>query len=148
MATDGGPGELMAVADTFADPALLAADLVAHLECGPTASAVVVTAHEFVADAVEAEIESLPTSGGTGAGLIGARAAVVLVDDLEQAVDVVEEYGPQTLAIHSVYAVSPANRVRNVGEVYAASFSPAGLGRYGFGATSVLAAGEARLLYA
>jgi histidinol dehydrogenase len=82
VAIDGlaGPSEVVILAGADADPALVAADLLAQAEHDPLAMAVLITparqlAHK-VADAVAAQLSALAGgSGGAGGAGRGARAA-------------------------------------------------------------------------
>jgi histidinol dehydrogenase len=136
-----GPSELVVVADAAADPALVAADLLAQAEHGPDGAAVLVTWDEGVADAVDeaiaalladaprrAEIESTLTSGG--------RA--VVVDGPEAAVEAANTIAPEHLELMTADPEALVGQVRNAGAVFCGPWSPAAVGDYVAGVNHVL----------
>ena len=136
-----GPSELVVVADAAADPALVAADLLAQAEHGPDGAAVLVTWDERVADAVDeaiatllvdaprrAEIESTLSSGG--------RA--ILVDGPEAAVEAANTIAPEHLELMTADPEALVTQVRNAGAVFCGPWSPAAVGDYVAGVNHVL----------
>ena len=136
-----GPSELVVVADDTADPALVAADLLAQAEHGPDGAAILVTWNESVADAVDdavatlladaprrAEIESTIASGG--------RALVV--DGPEAAVAAANTIAPEHLELMTADPEALLGRVRNAGAVFCGPWSPAAVGDYVAGVNHVL----------
>ena len=136
-----GPSELVVVADDTADPAMVAADLVAQAEHGPDGAAVLVTWDEVVADAVDeavakltadaprrAEIEATLTSGG--------RA--VLVDTPAMAVEASNAIAPEHLELITADPEALLPLVRNAGAVFCGPWSPAVVGDYVAGVNHVL----------
>ena len=142
-----GPTELAVVADASADPAWVAADLVAQAEHDPEALAVLVAFDGDVVDqvgqALEAEVARAGRSDVVKAAL--AHARTVLVADDEQAVEVLDRLAPEHL--HVVVADAPAfaQRIRNAGAIFVGGFTPVPFGDYGVASNHVLpTAGTAR----
>jgi histidinol dehydrogenase len=136
-----GPSELVVVADDTADPAMVAADLVAQAEHGPDGAAILVTWDEVVADAVDeavakltadaprrAEIDATLTSGG--------RA--VLVDTPAMAVEAANAIAPEHLELITADPEALLPLVRNAGAVFCGPWSPAVVGDYVAGVNHVL----------
>ena len=136
-----GPSEVVVVADDTADPALVAADLLAQAEHGPDGAAILVTWDEHVADAVDdavatlladaprrAEIESTLASGG--------RA--VVVDGPEAAIAAANTIAPEHLELMTADPEALLGRVRNAGAVFCGPWSPAAVGDYVAGVNHVL----------
>jgi histidinol dehydrogenase len=142
-----GPTELAVVADASADPAWVAADLVAQAEHDPEALAVLVAFDGDVVDQVEqalqAEVARAGRSDVVKAAL--AHARTVLVADDDQAVEVLDRLAPEHL--HVVVADAPAfaQRIRNAGAIFVGGFTPVPFGDYGVASNHVLpTAGTAR----
>ena len=143
--SEAGPTEIAILADDTADPAYVAADLLSQAEHDPMAAAVLVTTSPALADEVEAEldkqvsvtrhVERIRTS------LSGRQSGVVLVDDLDQAVDVADAYAAEHLEIQTRDASTLARRVRNAGAIFVGSFAPVSLGDYCAGSNHVLPTG-------
>jgi len=143
--SEAGPTEIAVLADETADPVHVAADLVSQAEHDPMAAAVLVTASPALADAVERELERrVPLtkhSGRISTALAGPQSAIVLVDDLDAALEVVDAYAAEHLEIHTRDAAAVAARVRNAGAVFVGPWAPVSLGDYCAGSNHVLPTG-------
>ena len=133
-----GPTEVMVVADAAARPDLVAADLAAQLEHDPLAWGVLVTDSSELADRVEEELESL-VSGLERAEIIrAANCCIVVVDDLEQGLQVVNDFAPEHLLIVTADAARLATKVENAGAVFVGPFATVPLGDYAAGPNHTL----------
>jgi histidinol dehydrogenase len=99
-----GPTESLVIADDSADPALLAADLLIEAEHGTDSTVVLVTTSATLADAVDealgAQIATLPTVRADAArASLGPNGGCVLVDSLDTAVAVANEFAPEHLQV-------------------------------------------------
>jgi len=142
-----GPTELAVVADASADPAWVAADLVAQAEHDPEALAVLVAFDADVVDQVKqalvAEVARAGRSDVVKAAL--AHARTVLVADDDQAVEVVDGLAPEHLHVVLADAAPFAQRIRNAGAIFVGGFTPVPFGDYGVASNHVLpTAGTAR----
>ena len=142
-----GPTELVIVADATADPAYLAADLVAQAEHDPQAETTLLSADpaviEEIRQALEAEVLKAGRREIVDAALANARA--VLVADLEHAVEVVDGLAPEHLQVVLVDPRAFALRVRNAGAVFLGNATAVPFGDYGVASNHVLpTAGTAR----
>jgi histidinol dehydrogenase len=141
VSDDGGMAETVILADRWADPLYVAADVAAGAERDPDGVVLLVTPSEWFADDVEAELAQRGVPDPVRELLGSERCAIVLVDDMEHGVDVIDAYAPQCVEIHSAYAWSFATRIRNAGAVYVGPFSPVAIGDYGAGANVGLPTG-------
>ena len=144
--SEAGPTEIAVIADDSADPAFVAADLVSQAEHDPVAASVLVTDSETLADAVVAELErQVPAAKHADrirTALGGQQSAIVVVRDLDQAVDVANDYAAEHLEIHTVDAAGVAARVVNAGAVFVGPHTPVSLGDYVAGSNHVLPTGR------
>jgi histidinol dehydrogenase len=143
-----GPSEIVVVADHAADPAWIAADLLAQAEHDPMARALLITdAPELfprVEAALAAQLESLPRRAIAGEAL-AANGAFVLVADLEAAVDVANRLAPEHLELMVAVPAALLPRVRHAGAVFLGAHTPEVVGDYVAGPSHVLpTAGTAR----
>jgi sulfopropanediol 3-dehydrogenase len=119
-----GPSEITVLADAGADPELVAADLLAQAEHGPTSPAVLVTTSAELAHAVVAEIDrQLDALAALGADEVPRRAwadhgAAVLVGSPEDAVRVVDGLAPEHLEVQTDRDDWYFERLRNYGSVF------------------------------
>jgi histidinol dehydrogenase len=120
-----GPSEVMVIADETADPAVCAADLAAQAEHGPDGESVLVTTSAELADSVAARTHE--------------RARIELVESLDEAIALANEYAPEHLELLVADPGALAAEVRNAGAVFLAT--TAVLGDYAAGSNHVLPTG-------
>ena len=146
--SEAGPTEVAVLADDTADPAFVAADLVAQAEHDPNASCLLVTPSAELLDAVDRQLATAVPSTRHRERVetaLSGQSAYVLVDDLEQGLTVVDEWAAEHLEVVTRDAATLARRVRNAGAVFVGPFSPVSLGDYLAGSNHVLpTAGTAR----
>ena len=139
-----GPSEILIIADDRADPAHLAADLLAQAEHDPLAVPVLLCTSPAVLDRTEAELERqvgrLPR-GAIAARSLADRGALVLVGDLEEAAGLAGDFAPEHLELQVTdpYALLPA--VRNAGSVFLGPWTTEAFGDYAAGVNHVLPTG-------
>jgi phosphoribosyl-ATP pyrophosphohydrolase/phosphoribosyl-AMP cyclohydrolase/histidinol dehydrogenase len=138
-----GPSELVVLADDTADPATVAADLLAQAEHDPDALPVLVTTSSSLADAVESELatqlESLPTYETASAALDNGFA--VIAGTLEEAVEVCDRLAPEHLQILTAQASEVAERLGHWGGLFIGQQSAEVFGDYGVGPNHTLPTG-------
>src|SRR3990170_1447224 len=136
-----GPSELVLIADASADPALLAADLVAQAEHDPEASAVFVTPVEHLLHATLKELETEVARAGRREIVEEALAKhgrAVLVADLDQAVEVANDLAPEHLQIVTEDPRALAVKIRSAGAIFLGGWTPVPFGDYGVASNHVL----------
>ena len=141
---EAGPTEIGILADDSADPAFVAADLVAQAEHDANASCLLVTPSAELIDAVDAELaRQVPATRHAERVETALRnqSAYVLVDDLEQGLAVVDEWAAEHLEVLTRDARSWAARVVNAGAVFVGPYAPVSLGDYLAGSNHVLPTG-------
>jgi histidinol dehydrogenase len=135
-----GPSELVIVADERANPALLAADLVAQAEHDPLAATSLVTTSEELAalvdEALETEVARAVRKDVVAESIAHARA--VLVEDLEHAAQVSNGIAPEHLEVWLEDSRAFLPLVRNAGAVFLGPYSTVPFGDYGVGSNHVL----------
>jgi histidinol dehydrogenase len=135
-----GPSELMVIADAAADVGLVAADLLSQAEHDPAAQVLLVTPCAILAGSVAQEVsrqlQDLPRREIAEASLRQAR--IILVADLEAAIEVANLYAPEHLSL-AVGAAEPLlARIRNAGAVFAGPLAAETFGDYLAGSSHVL----------
>ena len=140
-----GPTEVMVIADASARPDFVAADLAAQLEHDPLAMAVLVTDSATLADRVEEELDNLLLGLERADIIRAATCSAVVVRDLDQAVQVANEFAPEHLLIVTEDAAERAKQVENAGAVFVGAYATVPLGDYTAGPNHTLpTAGAAR----
>jgi histidinol dehydrogenase len=126
-----GPTESLVIADASADPALLAADLLIEAEHGTDSTVVLITDSAEVADAVDAELERqladlADVRANAARASLGPNGGCVLVDGLDVAVGIANEFAPEHLQVavaDSVVDEVVAGLV-NAGEILVGQHTP------------------------
>jgi len=135
-----GPSEVLVIADDSAEPAFVAADLLAQAEHSPDAQVMLVALSRKFADACAAEVarqlDSLPRREIAAAAIGSSR--ILLVPDLETALEVSNRYAPEHLILQVRAPRRWLDRVRNAGSVFLGAWTPETLGDYCSGTNHVL----------
>lgn len=145
-----GPSEILIVADTCADPAYIAADLLSQAEHDVLASSILITDSAVLADAVEREtarqLALLPRAGIAGEAL-KRNGLIIVADDINAAMELANIAAPEHLEILAAdpFALLPA--VRHAGAVFLGPYSPEPLGDYLAGPNHVLPTGGTARFY-
>ena len=143
-----GPSEVVVVADESADPAFVAADLLAQAEHDPMARAVLLTPSARLIDAVAAEaLRQLARLARReiARSALEANGALVLTASLDEAVLVANGLAPEHLELLVTDPGALLPRVQSAGAVFLGRFTPEVVGDYVAGPNHVLpTAGTAR----
>ena len=126
-----GPTESLVIADDSADPVLLAADLLIEAEHGTDSTVVLLTVSESLADAVDAALErqlaGLAEIRATAArASLGPNGGCVLVDSLDTAVGIANEFAPEHLqvAVADAAVDEVVDGLVNAGEILVGQHTP------------------------
>ena len=139
---EAGPSEIAVIADGTARADWVAADLISQSEHDPLAASVLITdSEEIVRDvlaAVEAQVPGTLHEEQVRVALTGPQSGILLVRDMDQAVEVSDRYATEHLEIQTRDPDAVAARVRNAGAVFVGPHSPVPLGDYSAGSNHVL----------
>lgn len=141
---EAGPTEIGILADDTAEPAYVAADLVAQAEHDPLAACLLVTPSAALLDAVDVELDKQVASTRHRERVetaLAGQSAYVLVDDLDHGLEVVDAWAAEHLEVITTDAPERARRVRNAGAVFIGNHTPVSLGDYLAGSNHVLPTG-------
>ena len=143
-----GPSEVCVLADATADPAIVAADLMAQAEHDPLAACYLVTcAPELparVLEAIEALVSQSPRAEITRTSL-DDKGVIVAADTLDAAIDAVNLIAPEHLELHCADAFSLLGRIENAGAIFVGPWSSEPLGDYVAGPNHTLPTGGTAL---
>jgi histidinol dehydrogenase len=135
-----GPSEVLIIADDFADPSFVAADLLSQAEHGEDSQVMLVLLKESLLPAIQEEINTqlnaLPRKSIATKAL--ANSCVTIFEDQSTAVDFVNEYAPEHLIINCKNADAIASQVINAGSVFLGNYSPEAIGDYASGTNHTL----------
>ena len=143
--SEAGPTEILIIADSTARPDYVVADLISQAEHDELAGSVLVTDDAKLAEAVQAALPAAVTAthhrDRVATALEGPQSAVVLVDDLAQAVRFSNAYGPEHLEVHVANPQPLLPLLESAGAIFVGDHTPVSLGDYIAGSNHVLPTG-------
>lgn len=135
-----GPSEVEVLADASANPVFVAADLLSQAEHGVDSQAILITTSEKlqvdVMKEVERQLAELPRREIAEKSL--ANSKLILVKDMEEALELTNEYAPEHLIVETENYMEIAELVVNAGSVFLGSLSPESAGDYASGTNHTL----------
>lgn len=135
-----GPSEVEVLADHTANPAFVAADLLSQAEHGVDSQSILICTSEDLIGKVMTEIdlqlEKLPRKEITKQALKNSK--IILVKNLEEAVEITNEYAPEHLIIATQYYMGVAANIVNAGSVFLGNYTPESAGDYASGTNHTL----------
>ena len=139
-----GPTETMVIADENANPALVAADLLAQAEHDVLAAAILLTPSQQLIDAVDAEIERQLTERSRSAVILESlanRSGAILTRSLDEAVELANLYAPEHLCLSVSNPWSLSEKIYAAGGIFLGEQSCEVLGDYVAGPSHVMPTG-------
>ena len=135
-----GPSEVEVIADETANPAFVAADLLSQAEHGVDSQVVLITTSEKLLNEVEYEVQHqlsrLPRWEIAEKSL--ANSKLILVKDMDEVIELTNEYAPEHLIIETQNYMELAEKVVNAGSVFLGSYTPESAGDYASGTNHTL----------
>lgn len=129
----GGPSEVLVIADSSANPAYLATDLLAQAEYDPLAAAILITPDSAIARQVVNEVayqlEGHPRQVLTEKS-IANYGLVIIVGSLEQATALSNQFAPEHLELAVEEPWNLLNSIHHAGAIFLGSSTPKAVGDY------------------
>lgn len=135
-----GPSELLVVADQSVPAAYVAADLLSQAEHGPDSQVILVTTAQEMLAAVQIEIEqqiAVLERKDIAAKAIANSKMIVFEQD-QEAIDFINEYGPEHYIICMEKEAMYLEQVQNAGSVFVGKYTPESAGDYASGTNHTL----------
>lgn len=135
-----GPSEVLVIADSSANPAFIAADLLSQAEHGPDSQVVLLTPDEKIAHAVSIEVDKqlAQLSRQAIAEKALQESRLIVTKDLQQCVAISNRYGPEHLIIQTQNADELVEQITSAGSIFLGDWSPESAGDYASGTNHVL----------
>lgn len=135
-----GPSEVMVIADESARPGFLAADLLSQAEHSVDSQSILITVSENLVEPVLLEIEEqlnrIPKKEIALKALENGK--IIVLQSLEEAVAMANEYAPEHLIISTRYSLGVASNISNAGSVFLGHYTPESAGDYASGTNHTL----------
>jgi len=141
-----GPSEVLILADRSADPAYIAADLLAQAEHDSAAAAVLVTTSEELASEVRTLIRNMLRDNPRRdimAKSLGRYGRIVVARDLAEAIEFTNDYAPEHLQLMVEQPRQVLKQVKSAGAVFIGPYSPVAAGDLAVGPSHILPTGGA-----
>jgi histidinol dehydrogenase len=139
-----GPTETVVIADETANPACVAADLLAQAEHDPLATAILLTPSRPLAEAVQREVarqvEALSRDAIIAAALAG-QGGIVITADLAEAAALADDFAPEHLCLATAEPRPLADAIHNAGGLFLGERSFEVLGDYVAGPSHTMPTG-------
>lgn len=128
-----GPSEVCIIADSTAEPAYLAADMLSQAEHDEMSSSILITDSPEIAEKTMAEVyrqlEKLERAE-IAAKAVESNAAVFITEDIDSAMVIANEIAPEHLELMIENPEERLDQVRNAGAVFLGKYAPEPLGDY------------------
>ena len=135
-----GPSEVAVMADTTADPAFIAADLLSQAEHGPDSQVVLVTNDFSLIEKVKYELthqlQELPRKAIAEKALTNSLA--IVLNNSSEMIELINGYAPEHLIIAMENYGEVAEKIINAGSVFLGNYTPESAGDYASGTNHTL----------
>jgi histidinol dehydrogenase len=140
-----GPSEIMIIADNFAKPEFIAADLIAQAEHDPDAKVTLVTTSQALAKKVDREmkiqLKNLSTKEIAKEALKNRK--IRIVKTINNAIEVANAIAPEHLELMIRNPKSIVNKLKNYGSLFLGNYSAEVFGDYCSGPNHILPTNQA-----
>lgn len=135
-----GPSEVAVMADSTANPAFVAADLLSQAEHGPDSQVVLVTNDATLIEKVDQELAlqlgKLPRKAIAEKALANSQA--IVLTDIQDMIDLINGYAPEHLIVAMENYLQVAEQITNAGSVFLGNYTPESAGDYASGTNHTL----------
>lgn len=135
-----GPSELLIIADDSAKASYVASDLLSQAEHGSDSQVILVSTSENLINEVETEIntqiKALPRQDIAQQAINNSKS--ILVKNEEEALDLINEYGPEHFIVATKNNDFYVDGIQNAGSVFIGNYTPESAGDYASGTNHTL----------
>lgn len=135
-----GPSEVLVIADQYADPAFIAADLLSQAEHGHDSQAILVTNSALIAEQTGVELTkqlALLERREIAEKAI-AHSVSIVCEDINQAILISNRYAPEHLIVQTEQPRLLQAHLKNAGSIFLGAWTPESVGDYASGTNHVL----------
>ena len=136
-----GPSEIVVVADRWANPKYIAADMLSQAEHDERASAILLTDCGILARRVISELEIQTeklNKKDTVKKSLSDYGKIIVTDSITEAIDIVNIISPEHLELLTVDAFEMYKKIKNAGAIFIGEYSPEPVGDYFAGTNHIL----------
>lgn len=140
-----GPSEVLIIANSQANPAWLAADMLSQAEHAADSSAIVLTDSQQLAQEVLTELKKQVAELPRGRAALQSLkkfSAVVVVENIASAIEMADDFAPEHLEVQcGPESREIADKINNAGAIFVGSYTPVAVGDYWAGPSHTLPTG-------
>lgn len=143
--SEAGPSEVVVIADERANPAYVAAEMVAQAEHDEEARSILLTPSQKLAGQVREELSRQAAAQPRRAIIeqsLSSRGLIVVTRDIDEAARLSDEIAPEHLSIQTEFPRKVFDKVRNAGAVMLGASTPVAVGDYYAGPNHILPTGR------
>jgi len=136
-----GPSEIIVIADQYANPSYIAADLMSQAEHDVLASAILITTSKEVAEKTILEIERQVAQLSRKEMInqsLSQYGGIFVCETLEEAIELSNYFAPEHLELLVEEPMRYLGRLKNAGSIFLGEYSPEPVGDYYAGTNHVL----------
>ena len=135
-----GPSEVLVIADSTANAAFVAADLLSQAEHGVDSQVILITDSEQLAAEVQTQLgdQLARLDRREIASESLAHSRIILVASVDEAIEISNRYAPEHLILQCEDPYQRVAAIRNAGSVFVGPWTPESVGDYCSGANHVL----------
>ena len=136
-----GPSEVLIIADEFATPAFIAADMLAQAEHDPQALAILLTTSQDVANETVKKLEeqlSRLSREVIARKSLAARGLILITSDVDEAIDLANDIAIEHLELMLEAPFEWLPKINHAGAIFLGDYSPEACGDYVAGPNHVL----------
>ncbi|HII98646.1 MAG TPA: histidinol dehydrogenase, partial [Methanoregula sp.] len=135
-----GPSEIGIIADSTANPRIVAADVLAQAEHDPNAACILITTDKTLPAKVGEEIKKMVAEAPRKEIIVEAlkNSGYTIVDDIAAACAASDVVAPEHLSIQVADPLSVVTKVRNAGAIFVGKYSAVACGDYAVGTNHCL----------
>ena len=135
-----GPSEVAIIADETCKAEFVAADLLSQCEHGKDSQVLLISNNEKAIEEInlclKKQLKDLPRKKIAEQSLKNSKA--ILVETLDKAIELINEYAPEHLILACNSAVDLSEKIINAGSVFIGNYSPEAVGDYASGTNHTL----------
>ncbi len=135
-----GPSEVAVYGNKTSNPSFIASDLLSQAEHGTDSSVIFLTETEKLVSKVKEELTkqlaNLPRREFAEKALMNSK--IILVNNQEEAIEILNEYGAEHLILACEEAEEMAEKIMNAGSIFLGNYTPESAGDYASGTNHTL----------
>ncbi len=128
-----GPSEILIIADKYANPAYIAADMISQAEHDEMAASILITdslsLSEKVKEELRKQLQNLERKSIAEKSLKN-HGAIIIADSLNQCIDLANEIAPEHLELMVENPFDIYEKIKNAGAIFIGEYSPEPVGDY------------------